>query len=644
MQSLRNLFRKITRHPQALSSGLLLLAIFMAWISFGAGETAGFSLHDVTPPTGMITFSSLLQSATAGKASGTVVIQANRDAIYQGTLSGKPVSLAVANFANAVSKQDTLDLITHHVLVDGGLSIKLTPKVPSRAQIMTSAVVATFGHLASGALSILFFIFMAFYLKANMSQMNLFKKKFTRVNDLDHPTRLVDVAGMEGPKEEVREIIDYLKRPNDFARHGARAPRGILLYGPPGNGKTLLAKAVAGESGVPFLEQNASSFVQMFVGAGAMAARDLFKEARSIARQNKGCVIFIDEIDGIGGKRDGGMGTHDERLQTLNALLSEMDGFTANEHIVVMAATNRIDSLDPALLRPGRFDRKVYVPMPGPEARAEILARYMANLPHCAVDPSQLVGLSQGMSGADLANWVNEAAIEASRGENENITIAHFQASRDRILVGPKNHGVQLKGQDRQGVAWHEAGHAVVRIALGGKVNRVSIVPRGPALGVTFSEPDESSIQTTRNDLHRELAVLMAGRAAEEIYTPSVTSGAANDIQRASTIAFEAVTTMGLGPEGVFVPQTELGRSRAEKVAAGMVQEAYQEALTVIRAHDAAMRALQAQLVAHDEADSAFLQRLFTEGQAALDAGDERVPPSSGDILGTPQGDGDHRV
>ena len=520
----------------------------------------------------------------------------------------------VVNLENSINENDLAFLHAHGIRLDGNIQVSFYSPVPSQSQVIFGAFMSTIGQVAYGILMVIFMIFMGFYMKSNMHMMNgLFKKKFQRSHG--QSVRFEDVAGMRGPKEEVVEIIHYLRNPKAFAKLGARVPRGVLMYGAPGNGKTLLAKAVAGEAGVPFLEQNASSFVQMFVGMGANSIRDIFREARRLARRYGGCVVFIDEIDAVAMHRDG-PSTHDERLQTVNALLAEMDGFGDNTGVVIMAATNRLESLDPALLRPGRFDRKVFVPLPGPEARIEILARYIDKLPACRVDPSRLSSLSQGMSGADLANWVNEAAIEASREGAESVLLGHFERSRDRILVGPKNHGVILNPLDRDAVAWHEAGHAIVRLAMGGKVNKVSIIPRGAALGVTLSEADETSVQFSREDLSRELTVLMAGRAAEQCFAQHVTAGAANDIERASRLAFEAVTMMGFGGHGVFVPQTELGRSRAEKSAAHLVQTALDTAIALLRANHSVVEQVQARLVDGEDLEGPELQALWSRHHA----------------------------
>jgi len=607
------LFTKIKRqfvkwyyHPKAFLFTILAAAVFLAWMAYGAGERVGYTLHKVPAKTTTITSTQFLANLHDNTLNGSLTVEPDHQLLFSGTDHDHVINAIVTGLSDDLSPNLLREIRAHHVAFHGQFVQKIDSLLPSKAQVATGAFVDTIGHLLFGVMSIAFLAFFAFYMKANLSAIPVFGKRFHKASDSMQSVRLADVVGMEGPKLEVQEIVNYLHNPEAFRKQGARPSKGILLYGPPGNGKTLLAKAVAGEAGVPFLEQNASSFVQLFLGAGAMGVRDLFKEARKLSKESGGCIIFIDEIDAIGTKRDAPGGV-EERLQTLNALLSEMDGFVPNESIVVMAATNRIDALDPALLRPGRFDRKVYVPMPGPEARTQILARYIHQLPHCQVDPESLKGLSSGMSGADLANWVNEAAVEAARENAPNILLDHFLRSRDRILVGPKNHGVQLQGQDRQSVAWHEAGHAIVRMALQGKISRVSIIPRGAALGVTFTEPNESSIQTTQKDVLTELAVLMGGRAAEEIYTPSISSGAANDLQRASALAFEAVTTLGLGPEGIFVPQTELGKARAEKVAAQMVQRAYQEALGILRINDSPMRILQEELVKNDEADKSFL-------------------------------------
>lgn len=594
-QTLRQFFRR-NRNRLMLAIGAALL--IMLWMTYGAGKRAvGYEQQfDIKAPT--VTMQQFLQEAAAGKFRGaTLYVRGDNGALVIGT-NGPSVS--VPDFVAAVSQNALRDIASEGINVQGGVDITAKPALPSAAQAATAAFTETVARFGSALLSIAFTVFMFAYIRGMMGAGGgMFGGKKFKVYDAaqgDHlPVRLGDVAGMDGPKKELAEIVDYLKNPKRFAALGARSPRGVLVYGPPGNGKTLLAKAIAGEAGVPFIEQNASSFVQMFVGAGAASVRDLFKEARRQAKEQGGCVIFIDEIDAVGGRRDGG--GHDERMQTLNGLLAEMDGFADNTGVVVIAATNRLESLDQALLRPGRFDRKVYVPLPGAKGRREILTVHLGKLKAVRdLDVSSLADMGAGMSGADLANWVNEAAVEAARRGDKAVTMTHFALARDRVLVGPRNYGIEMAPEEESAIAWHEAGHAVVRHALGGKVDRVTIIPHGGALGVTFTVPEEKT-RFTRDGLETELAVLMAGRAAEEVFTGSVSSGAASDIERASRMAYEAVAMMGLSDDALFAPQTEAGRAKAEAEASQLVRQAYEQAKALIGERREEMTRLHDRLV-----------------------------------------------
>jgi cell division protease FtsH len=359
-------------------------------------------------------------------------------------------------------------------------------------------------------------------------------------------TTFADVAGYAGVKQEVTEVIDFLKTPQKFGEIGARIPKGILLVGPPGTGKTLIARAVAGEAGVPFMSVTGSDFMEMFVGVGASRVRDLFESARKMGR----AIIFIDEIDSIGRKRGAGLGGgHDEREQTLNQLLSEMDGFEPSEGIVMMAATNRPDILDPALLRPGRFDRQVVVPLPSLEDRREILAvhvRHKRMSPD--VDLDTIARGTPGMSGADLANLVNEAALFAVRSGEDAIHKDHFDAARDRILMGQKRETLALTDQEKEAIAYHEGGHAVCAAVLpnADPVHKVTIIPSGMALGVTQQLPEGERHLYRQDYIEDSLVVRMGGRVAEEIVYGVASTGANNDLVGATELARKMVREWGM--------------------------------------------------------------------------------------------------
>ena len=359
-----------------------------------------------------------------------------------------------------------------------------------------------------------------------------------------------DVAGTDEAKEELQEIIEFLKDPQKFQKLGGRIPKGVLLVGPPGTGKTLLARAIAGEANVPFFSISGSDFVEMFVGVGASRVRDLFEQGK----KNAPCIIFIDEIDAVGRHRGAGLGGgHDEREQTLNALLVEMDGFESNEGVILIAATNRPDVLDPALLRPGRFDRRVVVARPDVKGREEILRVHTRKVPiGDDVGLSIIARGTPGFSGADLANLVNEAALWAARQNRKFVTMADFEMSKDKVLMGVERKSMILSDEEKKNTAYHEAGHALVAAMTPGAdpVHKVTIIPRGMALGLTMQLPEDDKHTYTRESLEAMLAVLMGGRSAEEIFLGHITTGAGNDIERSTDIARNMVCEWGMSELG----------------------------------------------------------------------------------------------
>ena len=378
--------------------------------------------------------------------------------------------------------------------------------------------------------------------------MNVGKSKAKVYVEKDTGVTFDDVAGVDEAKAELKEIVDFLKEPEKFGRLGARIPKGILLTGPPGTGKTLFARAVAGEAGVPFFSISGSEFVEMFVGVGAARVRDLFDQARKAAP----CIIFIDELDAMGKRRSiGGFGGgHDEKEQTLNQLLAELDGFDPREGIVLLAATNRPEILDPALMRAGRFDRQVVVDRPDKTSRAAILRVHLRKV---QVDPSldveAVAALTPGFTGAELANLVNEAAIQATRRAGEGVTMADFTHALERIVAGMERKGRLLNPRERETVAWHEMGHALAAATLPGAdpVHKVSIIPRTiGALGYTMTRPTEDRFLITRSELESRMVMLLAGRAAEQIAMGEVSTGAADDLVRATDIARQIVTRFGM--------------------------------------------------------------------------------------------------
>ena len=376
--------------------------------------------------------------------------------------------------------------------------------------------------------------------------MNFGKSKARVTTDGKTNKTFEDVAGADEEKEELQEIVEFLKTPDRFRKLGARIPKGVLLVGPPGTGKTLLAKAVAGEAGVPFFSISGSDFVEMFVGVGASRVRDLFETAK----KNAPCIIFIDEIDAVGRQRGAGLGGgHDEREQTLNQLLVEMDGFGVNEGVIIVAATNRPDILDPALLRPGRFDRQVVVDNPDIIGREEIMKVHAKGKPLAAdVDLSVLAKTTIGFSGADIENLMNEAALLAARQNNTEITMANLEESIMKVVAGPEKKSKKVTEREKRLTAFHEAGHAVAAKALPtqNRVHQVSIIPRGRAGGYTLSLPKDDSCYNSKTEMVEEIVVLLGGRVAEQLVLDDISTGASNDIQRATNIAKAMVTKYGM--------------------------------------------------------------------------------------------------
>ncbi|NCA69240.1 MAG: ATP-dependent zinc metalloprotease FtsH [Sphingobacteriia bacterium] len=451
-------------------------------------------------------------------------------------------------------------------LLDNGVSIRAQP--PERPSVLAQI-------LAAWLPFILLIGIWFWFMRRNMGGsggggiFNFGKSRARQHAEGEVKVTLRDVAGVEEAKEEVGELVDFLRNPHKFSNLGGRIPRGVLMVGPPGTGKTLLARAIAGEAKVPFYSISGSDFVEMFVGVGASRVRDLFEQAKKSAP----CIIFIDEIDAVGRKRGAGLGGgHDEREQTLNQLLVEMDGFAGNEGIIVIAATNRADVLDPALLRPGRFDRQVVVGLPDLAGRAAILEVHMRKVPIADdVDARTIARGTPGFSGADLANLVNEAALFAARAGHTEVAMEMFERAKDKIMMGAERRSIVMSESERRLTAYHEAGHAIVGrlVPEHDPVHKVSIIPRGRALGVTLFLPERDRYSMSKRQLESQLSTLFGGRIAEEmIFGPErVTTGASNDIERATEIARNMVTRFGLsdslGPLAYAEDEGEvfLGRS-----------------------------------------------------------------------------------
>jgi cell division protease FtsH len=403
-------------------------------------------------------------------------------------------------------------------------------------------------------LFVIFFFFMRQLQAGGGKAMSFGKSKAKLLTDHQNKVTFKDVAGVEEAKDEVEEIIAFLKDPKKFTRLGGRIPKGVLMMGPPGTGKTLLARAIAGEAGVPFFSISGSDFVEMFVGVGASRVRDLFEQGK----KNAPCIIFIDEIDAVGRHRGAGLGGgHDEREQTLNQLLVEMDGFESNDGVILIAATNRPDVLDPALLRPGRFDRRIVVPRPDVRGRVGILGVHVRKVPLSAdVDVEVLARGTPGFSGADLEALVNEAALIAARADKDKVEMEDFEEAKDKVLMGAERRSMIISDKEKRTTAVHEAGHALVAKMLGDvdghdsdPVHKVTIIPRGRALGLTQQLPTEDRLNLTREYALNRIAILMGGRIAEEIVFGQKTTGAGNDIEQATDLARSMVTEWGMSDE-----------------------------------------------------------------------------------------------
>ena len=458
------------------------------------------------------------------------------------------------------------------------------------------------------------------------------KSKAKLMSDKAVKTNFSDVAGIEEAKEEVQEVIDFLKAPQTFSKLGGKMPKGVLLVGAPGTGKTLLAKAIAGEAGVPFFSISGSDFVEMFVGVGASRVRDLFEQAKKSAP----CIIFIDEIDAVGRHRGSGIGGgHDEREQTLNQLLVEMDGFEGNEGVIILAATNRPDVLDPALLRPGRFDRQVIVSVPDLKGRHEILKVHTKNIPLDENVNLEIIARgAPGFSGADLANLVNEAALLAARKSKAKVDMSDFEFAKDKVLMGVERKSMIISDVEKKNTAYHEAGHALVAKLTPGTdpIHKVSIIPRGMALGVTQQLPLDDRYTYSKDYLLKTLTVFLGGRAAEEIALKHMTTGAGNDLERATELARRMVTEWGmsekLGPLtfGKKDEQIFLGREIAkhkdysEKTAVDideevkrLVMEAYESAKAIVSENFDFLDALAKALLEKETLDAVEIEALVKE-------------------------------
>jgi cell division protease FtsH len=494
-----------------------------------------------------------------------------------------------------------------------------------------------------------FWIFMMRQMQSGGNKALSFGKSRARLHSSQQKkVTFKDVAGVEEAKEELQEIIEFLREPQKFQKLGGRIPKGVLLIGPPGTGKTLLARAIAGEANVPFFSISGSDFVEMFVGVGASRVRDLFEQGK----KNAPCIVFIDEIDAVGRHRGAGLGGgHDEREQTLNQLLVEMDGFESNEGVILVAATNRPDVLDPALLRPGRFDRRVVVGRPDVKGREQILRVHSKKTPlGDDVDLSVLARGTPGFAGADLANLVNEAALVAARQNRKVVTMFDFELAKDKVMMGVERKSLIISEEEKRNTAYHEAGHALVAAVTpeADPLHKVTIIPRGMALGVTMQLPLDDKHCYNKGYLEAQLAILMAGRIAEEIFMHHITTGAGNDIERATELARKMVCEWGmsdLGPMsfGKKEEQIFLGREinqhrdysettaiRIDEQVKKLVEEGYQRARKVIEERSDALARIAEALLEREVLDGAEVKILIDGGTLGAFQSTRNPTPTDG--------------
>ena len=582
--------RRFQRRAILIASTLLLVAV--------AGGLTYQRLHRAPVP-GQVPFSELLGQLDRGAVSAVVV---NGDSLDFTLADGQtfrttaPASYVTAN-ATFVS-----DMAKRQVRID-------VRTLPEQSAYSYVALLLGLGFI--GALGFMMY-------RVTSGRIPALESK-TRQADAETTTvTFADVAGVDEAKEEVKELVDFLREPSRFEAIGGRIPKGVLLVGPPGTGKTLLARSIAGEAKVPFLFASGSDFVEMYAGVGASRIRKMFKDAR----RHPSCIIFIDELDAVGRSRGGNSLSHEEREQTLNQLLVEMDGFAPNQGIVVIAATNRPDILDPALLRPGRFDRQVTVGAPDVKGREQILRIHARKVAvGVEVDLRQIARGTPGFSGAELANLVNEAALYAVRSGRQMVNDQDFDQARDKVLMGAERKSLTMTDHERVTCAYHESGHAVVAALLpsADPLHKVTIIPRGRALGVTMQLPEADRHTYTREFLEAQIAILMGGRIAEELFLRQMTSGAGNDIERATEIARRMVCEFGmsaaLGPLAYRTPgnpwDTDKGVGISEATAQQvdhevheLVMRGYETARQIVAKNRAAVRAMAEELLVVESLDA----------------------------------------
>ncbi|MFV9473884.1 ATP-dependent zinc metalloprotease FtsH [Advenella sp. RU8] len=516
-----------------------------------------------------VSYSQFMADSKQGKISS---VEIQGDTLYVTPSAGRPYTLTSPG-----------DLWMVGDLVRDG--VKVSAKPPEQPSFLLSAIISWFPMLL--LIGVWFFFMRQMQGGGKGGAFSFGKSRARMLDESSNPITFADVAGCDEAKEDVKELVDFLRDPSRFQRLGGRIPRGVLMVGPPGTGKTLLAKAIAGEAKVPFFTISGSDFVEMFVGVGASRVRDMFETAKKHAP----CIIFIDEIDAVGRQRGAGVGGgNDEREQTLNQMLVEMDGFESGQSVIVIAATNRPDVLDPALLRPGRFDRQVVVNLPDVRGREQILNVHMRKVPLAPnVVASILARGTPGFSGADLANLVNEAALFAARRNGRTVDMIDFEKAKDKIIMGAERRSIVMPEEERMNTAYHESGHAIVARMLPktDPVHKVTIIPRGRALGVTMQLPEGDRYSMDKERLLNTIAVLFGGRIAEEVFMNQMTTGASNDFERATAIARDIVTRYGmtdsLGPMVYAENENEVFLGRSVTKTTHMSEATMQKVDTEIR-------------------------------------------------------------
>lgn len=602
--------------PRGRNSLVFLILLMIIAVLF-------FQFRNETTQTEPLLFNELAAKIKAGEVARIIVDENDLEVIYhdgtRGVSRKEPTKTTV---------EQLKDLgVTHEELTLRNVELEI--KEPSDLGTVISLVT----YILPALLVVGLIWFMLRQAQGSNNQALSFGKSRARMFTGDQPTvTFDDVAGVEEAKEELYEVVEFLKEPEKFITLGARIPRGVLLMGKPGTGKTLMAKAVSGEAAVPFFSISGSEFVEMFVGVGASRVRDLFDQAK----RHSPCIVFVDEIDAVGRQRGAGLGgSHDEREQTLNQMLVEMDGFDTDTNVIIIAATNRPDILDPALLRPGRFDRRVILDPPDMRGREAILVVHVKGKPlEPEVNLKTIAKATPGFVGADLENLVNEAAILAARRDKRTIGQSEFEESVERVLAGPERKSRIISEEEKQIIAYHEAGHAVVGhvIAEADPVHKVSIIARGMMGGFTMALPEEDRTLISRNKMKADLAFLLGGRVAEELVFDDITSGASNDLERVTKLARSMVTRMGmseeLGPmvygqkeELIFLgreisEQRDYSESIAERIdteVKELISEAYNRAMDILTKYRVQLDNIANRLIEIESIDRAEFERVFAE-------------------------------